>query len=328
MTPESTSSPSVPDIEADWEKWREHLLARFEIHANEEQGATLYLLVDGRGNPGIDKLLSLVPGLAWASLWEESALESYTDIAPYLIEIDRIAFADSRDLQNQLARRLWKEGRDLHMLTWIWSPLALEPLSRHFRSYCRYSTPDKQAFFLHFYDSRILERLRAVWTEGQARTFISPCVALWYCDRDLNEVVWDNDVGVAELPVTERALSVAQHKELLRLGLPDKLALQLRGMYGGILDGVSDAVLRRRVSEQVERALRYRISGDDDLLNYVSKGVVISPRFDEHPQIQERLTRAMHGEIAHRDALSGIDREVLRQVSNLHEQPGSQASQA
>ncbi len=325
--PDSIDPASSQNIESDWDKWRERLLAEFEVVLNDEQRAQLYLVVDSRANPGVDKLLSQVPGLAWASLWQGSTLESYTDIAPYLIRIDRMAFSDPRDLQSRLVRRLWKEGNDLHMLTWIWSPLALESLGRHFRRYCLYATPEGHAFFLHFYDNRILERLRAVWTGEQAVAFLSPCVALWYRDRDLNEVVWKNDAAAVDTAITEeQVLSVEQHKKLYWLGRADKLVMQLRDMYGVILGGLSDTTLFHRVSEQLERAARYRLADDDDFLSYVSKGIVVSPRFDEHPVIQERLTRAVQGETTYRDALTQIDSQVLNDASCIGELPDSHAS--
>lgn len=328
MMPEPTSLTSALDVESAWGKWREHLLTQFEMLSDEALRAKLYLLVDSRANHGVDKLLPQVPGLAWASLWQGSVLESYTDIAPYLIQIDRMAFSDPRDLQNRLVRRLWKEGFEQYMLTWVWSPLDLESLSRHFRHYCSYTTPDKRAYFLHWYDNRILERMRTVWTAEQVRAFLSPCAELWYRDRDQNDVVWHNDAEAVDSAITEeQVLSVDQHGQLLKLGMPDKFAMQLREMYGAILDSVSDTTLFHRVSEQLGRAERYRIVEDDDLLNFVSKGLVISPRFDEHPVIEERLARAMQGAMTYRDALTGIDREVLRQASCMHELSHSQASQ-
>jgi Domain of unknown function (DUF4123) len=313
---ESRKLVATQDVESAWERWRERLLGQFEMPSEDERLALLYILVDSRANPGLDKLLPQVPGLAWVSLWQGSVLESYTDIAPYLIQIDGIALGDPRDLQSRLVRRLWREGRDLHMLTWIWSPLSLESLSEHFRYYCRYATPDKRAFFLHFYDNRILERLRAVWTEGEAHTFLSPCTEIWYGDRDLNEIVWHNDATAADSAVAgEQLLTVEQHAKLLRLGRADKLAMQLRAMYEAILSDVSDSALYTRISEQLERAVRHRVTDDDDLLNYVSKGIIVSPRFDEHPVIRDRLERAAKGELTHREALSQIDRGVLREAS-------------
>jgi hypothetical protein len=315
---------SVRDDELAWEKWRERLLAQCDVVQKDEQAARFYLLVDSRAKPGLDKLLPQVPGLAWISLWQDSVLEAYADIAPYLVQIDRIAFSNPRDLQSRLVRRLWKEGRDLHMLTWIWSPVSLASLGQHFQHYSRYATPDKRAFFLHFYDNRIVERLRAVWTEEQATAFLSPCFELWYRDRDLNDVIWRSEVAAVDHSVVdEQVLSVEQHNQLLRLGAADKLAMQLREMYGAILDSVPDTVLFHRVSEQLGRAARYRIADDDDLLNYVSKGLVVSPKFDEHPVIHERLIRAMQGELTSREALTQIDREVLRQASRMHELPNS-----
>ncbi|HDR9511322.1 DUF4123 domain-containing protein [Burkholderia cepacia] len=306
------------DSDAAWEVWRNRLLSQFDAFEAADASAYLYILADTRANPDLDKLLVQVPRLEWWSLWDGTVLESYTDIAPYLIAIDRFALDESRDLQSRLVRRLWKESSGLHMLTWIWSPLPTQSLVEHFRSFCRYSTPDKRAYFLHFYDNRILARLRIVWSEEQAQTFLSPCAEIWYRDRESNEIVWCNDAGVADAIVEEeQVMAVEQHMALLRLGRVDKLVMQLRTMYGAMLDDFTDLTLFQRVSEQLERADRYRIADHDDLLNYVSKGVVISPRFDEHPQIRTRLASAMHGEQTYRDALSRIDADVLREASRV-----------
>jgi hypothetical protein len=306
------------DSDAAWEVWRSRLLAQFEVFDAEGVSAYLYILADARANPDLDKLLVQVPRLEWRSLWDGTVIESYTDIAPYLIAIDRFAFDDPRDLQSRLVRRLWRESSGLYMLTWIWSPSPARSLAEHFRSFCRYSTPDKRAYFLHFYDNRILARLRAVWSAEQAQTFLSPCAEIWHRDRELNEIVWRNDAGVVDAVVEgEQVMEVEQHMALLQLGRADKLAMQLRMMYGAMLDDLTDLTLYQRVSEQLERAGRYRIADDDDLLNYVSKGVVISPRFDEHPVIRERLANAMSGEQTFGDALSRIDADVLREIARM-----------
>ncbi|MBY4869102.1 MULTISPECIES: DUF4123 domain-containing protein [Burkholderia] len=315
---------STADSNAAGEGWRNRLLAQFEAFDAQDVSAYLYILADARANPDLDKLLAQVPGLEWQSLWDGTVLESYTDIAPYLIAIDRFAFDDPRGLQSRLVRRLWRESTGLHMLTWIWSPFPNRSLLEHFRSFCRYSTPDKRAYFLHFYDNRILDRLRAVWNAEQARTFLSPCAEIWHRDRELNEIIWRNDAGVVDAIVArEQVMTVEQHMALLHLGRADKLAMQLRTMYGAMLDDFTDLMLYRRVSVQLERAGRYRIADDDDLLNYVSKGVVIAPRFDEHPVIQERLAHAMSGEKTFRNALSRIDAGVLREVFRMASDSGN-----
>ncbi|MGS0891841.1 DUF4123 domain-containing protein [Burkholderia stagnalis] len=315
---ESERVMSADDPDAAWEVWRNRLLSRFDAFEADDASAYLYIVADARANPDLDKLLVQVPRLEWRSLWDGTVLESYTDIAPYLIAIDRFALDDPRNLQSRLVRRFWKESGGLHMLTWIWSPFPMQFLAEHFRAFSRYSTPDKRAYFLHFYDNRILARLRAVWSGEQAQAFLSPCAEIWYRDRELNEIVWCNEAGVTDGVVDgEQVMTVEQHMTLLRLGHADKLAMQLRTMYGAMLDDLTDSALYRRVSEQLGRADRYRIADDDDLLNYVSKGVVISPRFDEHPVIWDRLAQAMSGELTFREALSRIDADVLREVSRM-----------
>lgn len=315
MASDSPASLPARDVEYAWENWHEHLLAKFETLSDDRQQVQLYLLVDLRAKPGLDKLWPKVPGLTWVSLWRDSVLESYADIAPYLIHIDRFAFGNPCDLQNRLVRRLWKEGFGLHMVTWIWSPHGLEFLAQHLQRYSRYTTPDRRNFFLHFYDNRVLERLRAVWTEEQTRGFLSPCTEIRYRDREWNDVVW-RDAAARDSSIPDgEVVTEEQHARLLWLGRVDKLAMQLREMYGSILDKVPGHELYQLVSEQLERAARYGIVSDDDLLNYVSKGILISIRFDEHPFIKERLTRALKGELTYRDALTGIDSEVLAQAA-------------
>ncbi|WP_256251528.1 DUF4123 domain-containing protein [Burkholderia ubonensis] len=240
---------SAGDTEAAWEQWRKRLLSQFEAFDASDASGYLYILADARANPDLGKLLARVPKLEWASLWQGTVVESYADIAPYLIAIDRFAFDDSRDLQSRLVRRLWKESSGLHMLTWIWSPFPTRILTEHFQSFCRYSTPDKRAFFLHFYDNRILARLRAVWSAEQAQAFLSPCAEIWYRDRELNEIVWRNDADAADGVVDgEQVLTVEQHMALLRLGRADKLAMQLRTMYGAMLDYTRSSLIRSSMS--------------------------------------------------------------------------------
>lgn len=307
------------DIELTWEAWSEHLCEQIKIFTDDEHPQWLYLVVDSRANPGIDKLLHQIPRLAFTSLWNDSNFESYVDIAPYLIQIDQVALADPSHLQHQLMRRLWKHGRDLHALTWIWSVMSLESLGQHLRHFCRYETPEKRAFLLHLYDNRILQRALEVWTEEQASAFLSPYAQLRYLDRDFNEVVHSAPSGTEVRSQTGvQVLSVEQHEALLRLGFADKIAMQLRDMYDALLSDVSSPALWRRVSEQLGRAMAYRIN-DDALFSYVSKGILVSPTFDEHPFIQERLERAARGQMAHREALSNIDRNILLEASRLRE---------
>jgi hypothetical protein len=316
---------STQDIDAAWEQWRLRLLAHFDALAERGLAVELYLLVDTRGTPGLNELLPKVPSLSWCSLWTGSVLETYADIAPYLIHLERSVLDDPRDLACRLARRVWMEGASSHNLTWIWSPFGLQTLGDHFRYHTQYAIPDKRAFFLHFYDNRILERLRQVWAEEEGSAFIEPCNELWYRSRDLSGSVWTNgNEPVHSLANIALQMSAEQHCKLLVLGQADKLAMQLRERYGTRLDEYSDIELHDRIVWQLDRAHHYRVSDDDDFFNYVSKGIVLSPRFDEHPVIQQRLTRAKDGEISHRDALSQFDPLVLREVAQL-ESNGSEA---
>ncbi|KAK42432.1 hypothetical protein BG58_03565 [Caballeronia jiangsuensis] len=316
----SDLAPKFHDANAAWDQWRTRLLAQWQRFAEQEADSSLYLLADARGNPGLDKLLMQVPDAKWSSLWQGSVIETYADIAPYLIQVDPLALEEPRELTGRLFRRLWMEGQSRFMLTWIWSPLSLVALDRHLKFYTRYATPDKREFFLHFYDNRILARLRSVWTDAQAKSFVAPCHELSYCNRDFSEIVWRNDEIAVQAHAEEMLqLSADQQAQLYALGHADKLMMKLRELYGEMLDESSEESLHLRVTEQIERATRYRIKDDDDFLNYAVKGIMFSPTFDEHPVIQERLGRALSGEITHREALTGLDRNVIRELERMSE---------
>lgn len=315
---QNADSPiSTYDMESAWEMWRERLLGKFEQLSDCDETARLYLLIDSRANPGVDKLLRQVPRLEWASLWQDTVIESYTDIAPYLVQIEQLALSDHRDMQSRLVRRLYREAENQNMLTWFWTPLTLTSLSRHLRYHSQYATPEQHKYFLHFYDNRILERLRAIWSEDQARAFVSPCIEIWYRDRDLNDVVWANSDVETAVATGEQVLSAEQNQDLYRLGHADKLVMQLRDMYGSTLGSGTDRNLYQLVCVQLQRASKYRVTDGDDILTYVATGLVIAPRFDEHPLIQERLGRAMSGSISFRDALREIEPQALSEAATL-----------
>jgi hypothetical protein len=262
--------------------------------------------VDGRGNPGIDALLARVPGLGYTSLWRDTAIESYTDVAPYLVTLERAELEDERSLQYRLARRLWREATT-PMLTWLWSPFDLESIALHYRRYTTYSLANRKAYYLHFHDNRILERLRRVWTEEEGQAFVAPCFEIGYRDRSLFDVAWENE-SQPVLSKTDDSLELSneQHQLLIDLGYADKVTLQLRTVCGAALDHFTPTELYDVVCSQLERASSYRIHDEVALLNFVTCGVLISPTFDEHPVILNRLMAASRGEMSAVDALGGV----------------------
>ncbi|WP_454804834.1 DUF4123 domain-containing protein [Paraburkholderia fungorum] len=240
-----------------------------------------------------------------------SVLESFADIAPYIIAIDESALQNEIGPQYQLLERLCDDEADLHMLTWVWSPFDIDTLSAHFKRFCTYTLPNRRAYYLHFYDNRVLPRLRQVWSGEEHQRFMAPVVEIWYRDRKLGAVAWRNDdvpsVVVADTP---QSLTDEQHQLLLDLGYADKLAMQLRNTCGAMVDHLSGDELYALVDSQLERAYGYRISDEEGLSAYVTAGVLVSPEFDRHPVVSERLLAVARDEIMAADALSTIDDSV------------------
>jgi hypothetical protein len=305
-----------------WRSYLERLEALPTCEAGDGRPLRLYALVDTRGYQALDAWLSTVPGLRYASLWTGTNLDIYPDIAPYLIAFDRQALDDENTEQHRLLRQLWQEAVDLHAVTWMGSTWSFDALDAHLRSYVKYALPNGRAYFLFFFDNHVLARLRQVWTDAQARRFVSPFVEIRYRDRRLEEVVWRNDVPLAAgsaLASDVAGLSEQQHAKLIELGYPDKLVLNFRETMAASVDHLSDAELYGQVVEQLERAAAHGIVDEQQALCYVATGVQVSPRFDEHPAVRACLAAASRGETSLDGALATIDDATWDAIRDAHE---------
>lgn len=311
--------PAPPDTSLHPADFLIQLGETHKAHASLDPATRLYAIVDTRGLPDLRAALARLEAVAFEALWDGTELAAHKDISPLLIEVD-VTAASTANAVHQLIARLRRLSIEAFAVTWVWSPHALDELAIHFRGFCEYTLPDRQAFYLHFYDNRILERLPQVWTEAEQERFAGPAFELWFRSRAGTDCTWRREdlqpLGIhAELAMTE-----AQHLALLALGYADKLALQLRHLLGDELQHLSQEVLYDAVSVQLERAARYRIQREDDMLKYVAKGLLISPRFDEHSSVRPRLMAASYGDIPFAEALSQVD-DACRENSNEAEAP-------
>ncbi|WP_261529337.1 DUF4123 domain-containing protein [Burkholderia multivorans] len=282
----------------------------------------LYVLVDTRGYQELDVRLATVHRLRYASLWTDTGLEAYTDIAPYLIAFDRDTLDDENAEQHRLLRQLWLDAVDLHAVTWMWSTWSFDALDAHLRRYVQYRLPNGRSYYLFFFDNHVLARLRQVWSDAQAQHFAAPFVELRYRDRRLDEVVWRNDapaINVVASIAGASCLLEQQHVRLLELGYPDKLVLKFRETMATMVDHLSDAELYEQIIEQLARAARHGITDEHETLYYVSIGVRISPQFDEHPAVRTCLAAVSRAEISLEDALLTIDDATWDAIRDAHD---------
>lgn len=288
--------------------WDERLRQAFRRTRGSPDLKFLYLIVDSRADAGMDQDLAKLRGLRYASLWHGSALESFTDIAPYIIAINEAMLESADGNEYRLLSRLLGEQANAHMLTWVWAPFEIEALSEHFKRFCTYTLPDNRAYYLHFYDNRVLQRLRQIWSSDEQQRFIAPVGEIGYQDRRLGEVEWRNERAAAAVTEqTSQSLTEYQHRLLLDLGYADKLALQLRNTCGARISHYSDDELYLLVESQLQNAYGYGIAGEEALSSYVTAGVLISPDFDKHPVVRDRLRAFSQNETASADVLANID---------------------
>lgn len=291
----------------DWEARLNDTLAQAAGLAD-AAGVSLYtyLLVDFRGRAELAGPVKASADLSHGSIWVGTELAVYEDIAPLLIEVDDLTRfelwrgpGEPRGSEVlRLLRRLHQIDGGAYAVTHVVSPLSLAELMAHFAGYGEYGLPDGREYYLHFYDNRILDRAFQVWTPPERERFLAPLNLLRYPRRDGAMAQWTGPgvrVEAADMP-RQQPFTLAQHQKLLELDYPDKLAVQIRRIYLGVLGGgVRQDDLYARVLEQMARARAYGVESERDMLDYVAWGITISPRFDEHEAIAPAL-RAFQGE--------------------------------
>jgi len=300
----SSQQSSTVDFDSRWTAFQSRIeIARGE-YAVSHAATRLYAIVDARGLPDLRIALERLGNVPFDALWDGTDLSAHKDISPLMVMVDLAASDPGVPLQ--LLKRLWRFSEDGFMVTWLWSPFGLDAVASHFRSYCEYTLPDRRAFYLHFYDNRILERLRQTWTEGEQARFSSVGFDIWYRNRAGDDCTWRNNAPQLSESVPALTMTQEQHLALLALGIADKIAMQVASLVGARLDHLSSEELHQAIREQVERAGRYRIKDERDMLAYVFKGLFVSPRFDEHPAIHPQLERASIGRASFQEVLASV----------------------
>lgn len=312
--------------------WQQALLSTFAELPHHRgpygEAARAYVIVDFRGHPDLLARITATEDMSFGSVWAQTGLDIYGDVAPLLIEVDGASQGVLRgpprvDFSTPLVRvlnALHERSSGRYAMMSFASAVPLEKLIAHFGRFCDYALPDASEFFLHWYDTRILARALQVWTAEQSARFASPLITLRYALRDgsLAELS-----GTGRLPADQpdgiQRFSPEQHQMLFDLDYPDKLAVQLRRLYPGLLPGDPDQdALVPRVQAQLERARAHGVAGDKDTFDYVAWGISISPRFDEHPLIREGLRGYQPGdEGALAKALAGVPDAVWDEVQAL-----------
>jgi len=313
--------------------WQQALLSTFAQLPHHRgpygEAARAYVIVDFRGHPDLLARVSATEDLSFGSIWAQTGLDIYGDVAPLLIEVDGASQGVLRgprrpDFSTPLVRVLnalhERSGGRYAMMSFA-SAVPLEKLIAHFGRFCDYALPDDTEFFLHWYDTRILARALQVWTAEQRTRFASPLITLRYALRDGSQAELS---GTGRLPTDApdgiQRFTPEQHQMLFDLDYPDKLAVQLRRLYPGLLPGDPDQdALVPQVQVQLERARAHGVAGDKDMFDYVAWGVSISPRFDEHPLIRAGLQGYQPGDDgALAKALAGVPDAVWDEVQALH----------
>ncbi|MBV8271125.1 MAG: DUF4123 domain-containing protein [Cupriavidus sp.] len=303
------------EAESAWAAFSSRVQETLERLSQSGEPVSFFALVDTRGLPELRAAMNRLQSVPFVALWDETDLAAHQDLSPLLIHVD--PRTEDAGATQAVLQHLWQISDTEFMVTWICSARDLKEVADHLRRYCEYTLPDRRAYYLHFYDNRVLERLRSVWMPDEFSGFASIACELWYQQRAGEPGIWRSD---AETPVAKTdeplAMTHEQHLALLSLGRVDKVVMQLRGLYGPLLEHFSPGQIYLAARTQLERATVHGVKDEADMLLYVAKGLLVSARFDEHPKIHEQLQLARYGDIPFSEVLSQVDSSIVDDLSN------------
>lgn len=251
-------------------------------------GGHLYAVVDACNLPFIaKKVLELGDGRA-ISLYRGGPEESYWDIAPYLVNLDRVVFDW---LRLHASHAGWG--------VFLASKADLSTLRQHLRHFLRVQEPQGTVWTFRFYDPRVLVPFLSVCSEPELSTFFGPVSAYGIAKAGIEEAVFlhpahsfPGDPGSTKYSFLFRLRN--QHVEALKPQAEAAFAAEvisfLRATSPIAVGSIEPSMLQTRVLRGLLRARTYGFKRASSLAAFVAIMFDIAPNFDEHPRIHAVLT--------------------------------------
>jgi hypothetical protein len=201
-----------------------------------------------------------------ASLYAGTELDAVADVSPVLVPL-----SCEPALRLKTLLRL-ADGKP--MLSFLASPLALEPLKTHFLPFLEVETEDGEQLVLRFADTRILPVLFTTLDHMQQSALLSPIAHWWSIDRmgDLCALplpAYDPATyRTAAAPFQVLPLSDRQFAAMVDWGEADSIIEQLRLIAPEQCDEFEPGTLHQFISEQLQHAQSFGVEGTPERVAY------------------------------------------------------------
>lgn len=290
------------------------------------QPVKAYLLVE----QGLDgRLPELVrrhlPESPISYLFEGTPEQHLGPLSPWLIELPPTV--QPKDL-----RPFCLASQTLSAVSWLWSPLALVPLSKHLRHYMggvlwdETRAEEEGGIAIRISDPRVLPSVMDVLTASQRESLLRPLMGWGTWTRYREWRIWQGAMQPPEDRPEPLRLNRLQLAKLIQLGQPDKLLSCLDDEYGHddapgntvkkqLLDLPPD-MRYRAVSELLAKAREFSYHSDQDCMLFVSLAYLIHPHFFSFPGFAQALRHGRLAEETLADTLAQLPETTVQEVAD------------
>lgn len=290
--------------------------------------SSLYMLIDRGMAPQVRRYASrALAGFSHEVLFAGTPEAGFADeYSPWLVAVPAdVAGAWAEGARSEIAQKLCELAQEYACVSWLWSPVALGPLTAHLRAYLsgclrnEHEDVDEGEVFLRYFDARVLPGFIQVLTAEQRNHFLQPIQRWGLWDRSLAWRSWDGGSTSVPDPIPTRLLSytLAQQHALARHSQPDRLLSRLAddhavaeyGEYsvGGQLLALPPDARYRRMRHLIEIGGLLGLCSDPDLVLHAVVACCMHPSYHEHPQIARALRERMLGGGKFADVIACVD---------------------
>ncbi len=255
------------------------------------EGGFLFAVLDATDCPAVPAKLRELGALRCASLFEGSAYQAYWAVAPHVVQVDA-------PLLQWIYDTLWPQPWGIFVM----ARADLASLGNHLQRFLVATLPDNKPWFFRYYDPRILPQFLRASNAEELADFFGPVRAFGIKDEEGNLTIvrraGAGEAAARDTPMAPPVADAPQEQEPDQsVGEEDfaaRLCAHVRDTYAAVVEGVPELELRIVVEQAIAAARMHELTDEASVTAFVSLLFSVSPRFFEHPYVQERLTNAKH----------------------------------
>lgn len=254
---------------------RERTITEEQLSAFAESGF-LFAILDSCALPGtVNKAKELGEERA-ISLFNQTTLEDYYAVAPYLFKVDQSTVQWISDISGEAASIL------------IFAKPVFQELLPHLQHFLMVSLPDKRRWFFRYYDPRILRAYLPSCQPAELHQFYGPIRAFGF--REINERsvhLFEHEPSPESAPIRYDQLWTIRPEQYKLFGgvatenFVDRIEGHLSERFSDLVVKLGPAKTRELVLSGINRARAYHLNSEQQVCTYIDLVFTFGPDFDE-----------------------------------------------